>query len=525
MFLVINKNGVISNVSNQTQMTGEKIPGDLDSWKQFSTDPNVILRYSYNILSERSTSLYHTHPPIAAAIEKHVQYAIGPGLVFRSQPDWEILGMTKPTAKAWGMKLQKLIHYAFLMLNFYEKQSIIFRTAYIQGDSLLLFDRKEPVDGLPFDLIETGGDQIDCDKDINTKDNRQVRLGIETDKYLRRKGIWQRNTSAMIPFEENGFQNVIQFFERKIARQLRGYPLAYRLIASAKNNDRMWDAMLQRMAIEASIIGVEKSDANDMNVQAKRLAEEMRSGQVVENEIGVNPSSSIRTEGNVQKLGSGNIFSLKKGGEFNWLEMKTPGNNFTPGQESYYQLVGMGTNTPPEVVKSLYSTSYTAHMGALNDFKKAYMKERQGFLNCVNNVVIKELTKFFIVNGMLDNPNPAFFSNPIMQRAAISGKWLGPVPGTINPSQEATAMKTKVDEAMMLRSDAAALNENEWDNFIEEWAEEERVFNESSPLKQVAAMKNDIEKYKEGADNEDDSNDDTSNDKEDDNKDNKEVQE
>src|SRR4030066_19005 len=238
MFFIVNKNGKVSRPANATQMTGEKIPGDLLGWNQFGTDPNAILRFSYNLLSERSTTLYHTHPPVASAIEKHTQYAIGSGLIFRSQPDWEILKMTKPQAKDWGMQLQKLLHYAFLMLNFYEKQAILFRTALILGDSLLIFDRKEPVEGLPFDLIETGGDQIGCDKDSETKDGEQVRLGILTDKFLRRKGIYQVGNAIAIPFkDENGFQNIIQFFERKIARQLRGYPLAYRIIAAAKNND------------------------------------------------------------------------------------------------------------------------------------------------------------------------------------------------------------------------------------------------------------------------------------------------
>ena len=525
MLLVINKNGVVKSVSNQTQMTGEKVPGDLDSWNHLSTDPNVILRYSYNLLSERSVTLYHTHPPVASAIEKHVQYAIGPGLVFRSQPDWEILGMTKLKAKAWGMQLQKLIHYAFLVLNYYEKQGTIFRTSLIQGDSLLMFDRVEPPEGLPFDLIETGGDQIDCDKDLETANGRQIRLGIETDKFLRRKGIWQRNAKAMIPFTdpESGLQNVIQFFERKIARQLRGYPLAYRIIAAAKNNDRLWDAMLNRMALEASIFGFEESDTNDINIQATKLAEDMKRSQNPE-VAGTNPASSLTTEGNIKNLGTGNIFSLAKGGKFNPLEMKSPSSNFTAGQEAYYVLIGMATNTPPEVVKSLYGGSYTAHMGALNDFEKVYMKERMLYANTANYPIIRDLTKFFIANGLLEIPHEKFFTNTIIQRAALAGKWLGPVPGVINPTDQANANETKVKNAFMLRSDAAAMDSNEWDNFIEEWAEEESQWQESSPeykaqklqqeieAEKAAAEENETEENQNGGDeNNDDENNDTQN--------------
>ena len=513
MFIVLNKNGKITSPANLTQMTGEKVTGDLDGWKQFSTDPNVILRYSYNLMSERSTTLWHTHPPVASAIEKHTQYAIGSGLIFRSQPDWEILGMTKAAAKDWGMQLQKLIHYAFLMLNFYEKQSILFRTANILGDSLLIFDRKEPVEGLPFDLIETGGDQIDWSQDSETKDGVQVRLGIKTDKFLRRKAIYQVGNATPVPFtDENGFQNIIQFFERKMARQLRGYPLAYRIIAAAKNNDRMWDALLNRMAIEASIVGVEKSDVGDVNIQATRLAEEMKQGQNPEN-TGTNPGNTqtITSDGNIKKLGSGNIFSIAKDANFEFMDMKAPSNNFKMSQDAYYELVGMATNTPPEVVKSLFSTSYTAHMGALNAFEKAYIKERDSFISIVNFPVVRELTKFFIATGLLKIPNEQFFNNPIMQRAALAGKWIGPVPGVINPTDQANANQTKVENGFMLRSDAAMQSGYDWDNFIEEYAQEEAAWKKASPEQKADAMQKDINQDKEQAGNEPEPEEDDSN--------------
>src|SRR3990167_10579726 len=92
--------GQIRNIRSAKQLTGEKIPGDLNNWDYYGTDPNVLLRLSYEILSQRSTTLYHTHGPVSAAINKTTTYAVGHGLVFRSQPDWEILGVTKSYAKA-----------------------------------------------------------------------------------------------------------------------------------------------------------------------------------------------------------------------------------------------------------------------------------------------------------------------------------------------------------------------------------------------------------------------------------------
>jgi capsid protein len=514
MAILVIRNGKVGVMQNETQLNGEKIPGDLNSWQQFSTDPNIILKYSYGLLSERSATLYHTHPPVAAAIEKHTEYAIGPGLVFRSQPDWTILGMTKERAKEWGMLFQKLVHYAFLMLNYYEKQPVIFRTGLIQGDSLLLFDRKEPVEGLPFDLIETGGDQINWERADDLTGGQRVILGVQTDALLRRKGLYLINSTSPVPFQdENGFQNIIQFFEKKIARQLRGYPLAYRMIAAAKNNDRYWDAILNRAALEATILGIETSDNADVRAQMERLAEEMRLNKKDHDATTTGTDTRLTAEGSITALGSGNILSLAAKGEFKFLEMKTPSNNFDKFQEAYLHMVGMGMDTPPEVVKSMYSTSYTAHKGAFNDFIKSYMKKRSSFIKAVNFPIIRELAKYFITARILPIPHDRFFIDPIIQYAALSGNWLGPVPGTINPLQEVNAKEKEVQNAFMLRSDAAADYGNEFDNIIEQWGQEEEEWSKRSPEYKAAAldaeMKAAAEKAADGGDNSNDnSNDD-----------------
>jgi len=109
MSIMIIKGGKASMLGARSkQMDGEKVPGEFAKWDYFGTDPNHLLTLTYDQLSARSTTLFHTHPPVAAAINKLTNYAIGPGLLFRSQPDWQVLGMTKEYAKDWGMQFQKL---------------------------------------------------------------------------------------------------------------------------------------------------------------------------------------------------------------------------------------------------------------------------------------------------------------------------------------------------------------------------------------------------------------------------------
>ena len=462
-------------------MTGEKIPGDLNTWDYFGTDPNELLTLNYDILCQRSTTLFHTHPPVAAAINKNTMYAIGDGLHFRSQPDWQMLGMTKEAAKDWGMRFQKLVHYVFQILNFYEKQALIFRTPLIMGDSLLFFDRITPPDGMPFDLIETGGDQINF-KALGKK-GQKVTLGILHDDYLRKFGMYLTNGEQVNFKDENKDQNVIQFYFKQMARQLRGYPLAYKIISAAKNNDRYWDATLARAVMESIILGTVNEDTEDTRNQALGLADSYK------NTDGTTSAASLTSDGNVADMGPGSVLSYNnKSGGMSFSEPKTPSNNFDKMQAAYIEIVGMATDTPAEVILSKYSTSYTAHKGALNDFIKSYTQKRKTFVNHVCRPVLIEVAKYLFMNNLIEMPVNDFFENKIMQYATISGNWLGPIPGQINPLQEAKANETDVLNAFKLRSDVAAQNGNEYDNYIEEWQQEEAAWSAGTVESQVQSF-------------------------------------
>ena len=176
---IIFKNG---RISPGGAYDGEKIPGDLGSMNVLSSDANEVLGSSYGLLSKRSGTLYHTYGPVRAAVNKQTDYAIGPGLAFRSQPDWSLIpGMDKESAKSWGKDFQKIIHYYFQVMEYYEKQQTLFRGALTFGDTIQIFER---IGGELNDIIDFNGDHIDCDYN-----DSNYFLGIKHDKYLRAKGI------------------------------------------------------------------------------------------------------------------------------------------------------------------------------------------------------------------------------------------------------------------------------------------------------------------------------------------------
>lgn len=482
--------------NNYQQYDGEKIPGDLSSWRYFGTDPNNMLKWTYDVLSQRSTTLYHTHPPVSAGINKLTTYTIGGGLAFRSQPDWQTLGMTKQSAKDWGIRFQKLIHYLFVMTNFYEKQAILFRTAKIMGDSILLFDRSYDVGNGLFDLLDLGGDYI---APVNkTATDQNVTLGIVHDAAMRKKGIIGRDGQTINFRDDNGDQNIILYMTKNMSRQMRGYPFAYRLINSAKNNDRLWDATLARAALEATVLGKSKSNNPGSLKEQSEILSQLATGQTVQSST----AEGLRSAGNVSGMPTGSVLEMGTADDFEFMDMKTPSNNFDKLQMAFIDLVGMALGgLAPEFIMSKYSTSFTAHKGGLNDCIMIFRQERKGFINTVMKPTIVELAKYAFLNNYIEMPNPRFFDDPIIREATIAGNYLAPVPLHINPAQEVQAKIAEVGAGFDLRSSKALENGHDWDNFIEEWQQEEDEYNKRT-IEQQAAMlqKDDEQKQADGGD-------------------------
>ena len=502
MGIYVVNNGVMSQALNSQQYDGEKMPGDLASWRYFGTDPNEMLKWTYEILSQRSTTLYHTHAPVSAGINKLTTYTIGGGLAFRSQPDWQTLGMTKQSAKDWGMRFQKLIHYLFVITNFYEKQAIIFRTAKIMGDALLLFDRSYDVGNGLFDLLDLGGDYISPGNGLTGND--KVTLGIVHDAAMRKKGIVGRDGKTINFRDENGDQNIILYMTKNMSRQMRGYPFAYRLINAAKNNDRLWDAILARAAMEATVLGKSKTGTPGSLAEQSQLLADLATG----NKPQTSGGEGLRNVGNVGGQTPGGVFEMGSSDDFEFLEMKTPSNNFDKLQTAFIDLVGMALGgLAPEFIMSKYSTSFTAHKGGLNDCIMIFRQERKGFINTVMKPTIIELAKYAFLNNLIEMPNPRFFEDPIIREETIAGNFLAPVPLHINPLQEVNADIARVGAGFDLRSNKALDNGHDWDNFIEEWQQEEDEYNKRSLEQQAAELQKADEQSKDNA--QDDTQDDT----------------
>ncbi|MDR1252921.1 MAG: phage portal protein [Treponema sp.] len=466
---------------------GEKVPGDLTEWVRLilGNSPNEFLYGTYNTVSQACVTLYHTFGPAAAAVNKHTDYAIGEGLYFRSQPDYDFLGWTKERARDWARRFQKLIGYKMSAMNLYQKQNAAFRWALAGGDTVSYFIREE---GAPLDIVEFPGTEIDGEKNDDF-----ITLGIKHDKFYRREGFYNPDGSYTA-FTNDGRQQAVHFYLKKAPRQLRGWPLIYSQIATAKNDDRFEDATIAAAILEAMIALVtETEDPAATKDQIKQQVMKMRRGPIGK---ALDAFSSI---GNAAKLGTGNVLNINTGGKVTPLEKKTPSGTYAAFKDWRLKQFGMGANTPPEVLMSEYSTSYTAHRGALNDFIKTYLWEREEFIRVWGKPVVKELALELILEGAIDAPG-FITGGPMIQEAYLKGIWLGPVPGAINPMQEINAKEKSVNNMFSLRGDEMFnLSGSDYEDILAEWQLQERLFRQTGSEEKEQAIAEQDERNTEQA--------------------------
>jgi capsid protein len=319
-------------------------------------------------------------------------------------------------------------------------------------------------DGADLDFVEMPGLVIDAE--VNDESHT---LGIKHDRWFRREGFVDNN-GKHVAFRSGERQNAAQFYIKRLARQVRGWPLSYAIISLAKNDDRHTDATLDTAVMESMIAWITESSApKDIsdNLQEMLGGSKVRKGPI---------AAAMEKIGSVRGALPGSVLNFKSGGKMTPVDKKTPGATFGQFKEWMLDYVGMATGTPPEVIMSKYGGSYTAHMGAKNDFRLSFMTKREAFIDGVCYPALREVTISLLLRGEIDMPG--FFESERNQRAWLDGVWLGPVMGAINPAQEVNAKKTAVEAGFALRGDEAyaVSGATDYEAFTEKRREEEDLF-------------------------------------------------
>jgi len=433
-------------------------------WMYYGGSAKEDIEDNIDVLRQRSRDAYMGIPTAAAALKTMRTNVIAAGLVPAPKLDADYLGLTQEQA----VELQTQIIREFSLWadtpdcdadhvdNFYKLQQLAYLGYLMNGDAIAVLPIKEPSRTQPYGLrvsvIEA--DRI-CSPDgldrlapceVRGYQVHQIVQGVETDAEGAVVAYWicnrhpLANAANLQPGqmdwqrveaygEATGRRNVLHVMNRERAGQVRGVPILAPVLEALKQLGRYTDAEITAAVLSAYFTVIVKSSiANDGRPFGEMLPPE----QLID---GADQSSI--------ELGPGAIVSLNPGEDVQFAEPKHPNTGYDAFTNAMIKQIGAAMEIPPEVMQKMFSTSYSAARGALNEFWRTCGMMREWFADDFCRPIYEEWFTEAVARGRIKAPG--FFDDPARRRAYMECTWNGPARTNLNPVQEVDAAIKRVN--------------------------------------------------------------------------------
>ena len=111
--------------------------------------------------------------------------------------------------------------------------------------------------------------------------------------------------------------------------------------------------------------------------------------------------------------------------------------------ETLLRQVGVALELPFELLVKHFTASYSAARAALLDAWRFFRTRRDFMATYFCQPIYTAWMEEAVAIGRVDAPG--FFDDPMLRRAYLGAEWMGDGPGSINPKDEAQAIKTRLD--------------------------------------------------------------------------------
>jgi capsid protein len=141
--------------------------------------------------------------------------------------------------------------------------------------------------------------------------------------------------------------------------------------------------------------------------------------------------------------------------------------------------ISLRTQIPPEVLFKKFESSYTAARGALLQFWKFIIVERDLFLmpklcQPVYEVWLEEDVAYGRTVA------PGFFKDPLLRAAYCQAKWIGDNPPILDPLKEVLAQIEAINARLTTRTEATLkVNGGDFEANVDHSSREERLLKEA----------------------------------------------
>ncbi len=416
---------------------------DLMNWNPLAGSPDDEQRYDRAFLLARSSDLERNDALAGGAIAEAVLSVVGTGLSLHPEPNRKILGWSQDQAVEWAEEAKQRFNLwagdprecdIRRRSNFYQAQSLAYRTVASRGDCFVLLPRKKHPGttwAAKFQLVE--GDRV-----LNPPglvDSPAMNQGVETDEYGGIKAFWFCKKHPTIvglkpsdfikinAWGPDGQRLVLPLMHEHRLDLRRGYPLLAPVIQPLKQLSRLSDAELTA-AIVTSFIAV--------------VIEKSGTGPGPLGTIGKDQNGKGFTE-----LGPAMVAELNPGESITPVAPVRPNGAFDPFWNSLMGQVAMRLQIPPEVLLKKFNSSYTAARGALQQFWRFVVTERENLLapDFCQPLYETWLSEEVAAGRM---QAPGFFVSPLLRAAYGAARWVGDAAPILDPLKEVMASKEMV---------------------------------------------------------------------------------
>lgn len=426
---------------------GKKFRRAQSGWNPGGNDPDGDTLQDLPYLIDKSRDLIRNNPIATGINNTSVTKVVGTGLKFRSIIDREVLNLTEEEAS----KLESQIEKEFALwsetkdcsidrkLDFIDMQELIFRSSNESGDVFSLLPRKA-VKGTPY---KTRIQIIEADRVSNPDHKSDTNLlsgGIETDENGAPTAyhITNYHPGSLHPPKNKkwdkvqafgsgtGRRNVLHHFRTLRPGQKRGIPELAPVIESLKQISNYTEAELMA-AVVSGMFTV-----------------------FVTQEAGIGGLDTIQTDAKAPgsendkdyKLTNAAMVTMAPGEKIDIANPGRPNSEFDPFIQAILRQVGAATGIPFELLIKHFTSSYSASRAALLEAWE-FFKVRRKWL--VRSFCQPSFEEFMTEAVELRRLNlPGFFDDPIIRKAYLGSKWVGPAPGQIDPLREANAVEKRL---------------------------------------------------------------------------------
>lgn len=457
----------------------------VSAWYSNSKSPSEDITNNLELLRERSRDLYVGGGPLGrGAVDRIVLNSVGPGLTLNCRISAETLGISEEEAAEWEQNTEREFGFwaeskecdITRCMNFYELQSLCFKSVLLNGDALVLLPmrrtRNFPYD-LRISLIE--GDRlhdpfmtphntvIDGGVELND-DGVPVAYHIANRHPLSELSGQPRLEYVRVPAfgGKSGRRNVLHLLPLERIGQHRGVPFLAPVIETLKQLGRYSDAELMA-AVIGGIFAIFFTHGADDELDDEMGDEEYASvlGQHDKDE-----KELAEWRKTIQTLGVndmyGMIADLPKRTKATSVSPARPNTAFDAFVMSLVRQIGSALGIPAEVLFLNFTSSYSASRGALLEAWKLFHYWRNWWaVNFCQPIYFEWLCEA-VLRGRVSAPG--FFDDPIRQYAYSWTEWTGPTQGQLDPVKEVQAAVLRVENGFSTRQrETAELTGGDWE--------------------------------------------------------------